>query len=89
MPRRRTRTRRNTYDYPDDFGRALELIKEASGWTWAELARQLGTSTLNLWRCATACAPTGTTSSPCRTWPAAWASPTCCPRRASGVAPRP
>ena len=50
MPRRRTRTRRNTYDYPDDFGRALELIKEASGWTWAELARQLGTSTLNLWR---------------------------------------
>ena len=50
MRRRRTRTRRNTYTYPDDFGRALELIKEASGATWGELARLLGTSTLNLWR---------------------------------------
>ena len=25
-------------------------MKEASGLTWAELARQLGTTTLNLWR---------------------------------------
>ena len=44
------RRRRTIYDYSGDFGRALERFKEASGLTWAELACQLGTSTLNLWR---------------------------------------
>ena len=34
----------------DAFGEALERIREASGLTWKELARLLGTSTLNLWR---------------------------------------
>ncbi len=34
----------------DDFGPAIEAIKEASGLTWAQLARLLGTSTVNLWR---------------------------------------
>ncbi len=34
----------------DAFGEALERTREASGLTWKELARLLGTSTLNLWR---------------------------------------
>ena len=38
------------YDYPDGFGEALERIREASGLTWAQLARELGTTPLNLWR---------------------------------------
>ena len=59
MRRRRTRTRRNTYDYPGDFGRALERFKESSGLTWAELARLLGTSTLNLWRWRNGVHPNG------------------------------
>ncbi len=50
MPRRRPRPRRASYVYPNDFGQSLERIKQASGLTWAELARQLGTTTLNLWR---------------------------------------
>ena len=50
MPRRRARPRRAAYTYPNDFAQSLERIKEASGLTWAELARQLGTSTLNVWR---------------------------------------
>ena len=32
------------------FAAALERIREASGLPWKELARLLGTSTLNLWR---------------------------------------
>lgn len=35
---------------PDAFAGALERIREASGLPWKELARRLGTSTLNLWR---------------------------------------
>lgn len=35
---------------PDAFAGVLERIKEASGLPWKELARLLGTSTLNLWR---------------------------------------
>ena len=35
---------------PDAFAGALERIKKASGLPWKELARRLGTSTLNLWR---------------------------------------
>lgn len=34
----------------DAFGEALERIREASGLPWKELARRLGTNTLNLWR---------------------------------------
>ena len=34
----------------DAFAEALERIREASGLPWKELARLLGTSTLNLWR---------------------------------------
>ena len=50
MPRRRARPRRAAYTYPNDFAKSLERIKEASGLTWADLARELGTSTLNVWR---------------------------------------
>ena len=34
----------------DAFAEALEQIREASGLPWKDLARLLGTSTLNLWR---------------------------------------
>ena len=35
---------------PDTFAGALERIRDASGLPWKELARLLGTNTLNLWR---------------------------------------
>ena len=50
MPRQRTHDSRRTYVFPDDFPRRLERFKEESGLSWAELARRLGTSTLNLRR---------------------------------------
>lgn len=37
-------------NHADAFAEALERFKEDSGLTWKELARRLGTSTLNLWR---------------------------------------
>ena len=48
MPRRH-RDGSVTID-PDAFAEALERIRDASGLPWKELARLLGTSTLNLWR---------------------------------------
>lgn len=48
MPRGR-RARTGSID-ADAFAGALERIREASGLPWKELARVLGTSTLNLWR---------------------------------------
>ncbi len=42
--------RRRAPLFDDDFGPAIEALKEASGLTWAQLARLLGTSTVNLWR---------------------------------------
>ena len=55
MPRRRINHGRRVYVFPDDFPQRLELFKEASGLSWAELARRLGTSDLNLrrWRAGT------------------------------------
>lgn len=44
------RRQRASYDYPDDFAEALIRFKEASGLSWGALARELGTSRLNLWR---------------------------------------
>lgn len=35
---------------PGDFALALVATKDAFGLTWEELARLLGTNTLNLWR---------------------------------------
>ena len=51
MPRKRvTRSRRTPHVLTGDFAQALEDFKEASGLTWAEIARLLGTSVVNLWR---------------------------------------
>ena len=47
MPRGSTHT---ASIHSDAFAEALERLKEASGLPWKELARRLGTSTLNLWR---------------------------------------
>ncbi len=45
------RARRAAPDvYPNGFTRSLVRIKEASSLTWADLARELGTTTLNVWR---------------------------------------
>ena len=44
------RQRRASYDYPEDFAGALIRFKEASGLSWGAMARELGTSRLNLWR---------------------------------------
>ena len=49
MPRRGRHDGVVTID-PDAFAGALERIRDASGLPWKELARLLGTSTLNLWR---------------------------------------
>ena len=51
MPRKRVRrTKRTTHVLTGDFAQALEGFKKASGLTWAEIARRLGTSVVNLWR---------------------------------------
>lgn len=52
MPRQRINHSRRVYVIPDDCPQRLERFKEASGLSWAELARRLGTSDLNLrrWR---------------------------------------
>ena len=51
MPRRR-RLPREVHVFPEDFSQGLERLKEASGLTWTELARRLGTNSLTLrrWR---------------------------------------
>ena len=40
---------------PEDFARQLTRLKDASGLTWGEMARRLGTNTLTLrrWRAGT------------------------------------
>ena len=52
MPRHRTQNSRMVYVFPADFPERLERFKEESGLTWAEIARRVGTSDLNLrrWR---------------------------------------
>ena len=52
MPRQRTHHSRKTYDFPDDFPQRLVRFKEASGLSWAELNRRLGTDpeTVRRWR---------------------------------------
>ncbi|MYE31873.1 MAG: helix-turn-helix transcriptional regulator [Chloroflexi bacterium] len=52
MPRQRLTHRRAIHVFPEDFAESLEQIKEASGLSWGELARRLGTSPLTLrrWR---------------------------------------
>ena len=51
MPRKRApRGKKMTYELTGDFAKALEDFQETSGLTWAEIARLLGTSVVNLWR---------------------------------------
>ena len=51
MPRKRAkRSKIATYEFAGDFAKALEDFQKASGLTWAEIARRLGTSVVNLWR---------------------------------------
>lgn len=51
MPRKRVkRGRRTPHVLTGDFAQALEDFHRASGLTWAQTARLLGTSVVNLWR---------------------------------------
>ncbi len=50
MSRKRVRGQKTIYVLTGDFAQGLEAFKEASGLPWAEIARLLGTSVLNLWR---------------------------------------
>jgi hypothetical protein len=50
MARKRVRRQRTVYVLTGDFAQGLEAFKEASHLPWAEIARLLGTSVLNLWR---------------------------------------
>ena len=51
MPRKRVRRDKKTiYEMTGDFAEALEDFQKASGLTWAEIARRLGTRVVNLWR---------------------------------------
>ena len=52
MPRQRLTHRRTVHVFPEDFAEGLERIREASGLSWNELARRLGTNPLTLrrWR---------------------------------------
>ncbi len=52
MPRQRTHHTRTTHDLLDGFPERLERFRDASGLTWAELGRRLGThpQTLRRWR---------------------------------------
>ena len=52
MPRQRIRHRRRVPSFLHGFPERLEQLKEASGLSWAELARRIGTNTLTLrrWR---------------------------------------
>ena len=52
MPRPRLTHRRAVHVFPEDFAESLERIREASGLSWNELARRLGTNPLTLrrWR---------------------------------------
>ena len=52
MPRQRTHHRKVVYHFPKDFPQRLEQFKNASGLTWSEIGRRLGTNALTLrrWR---------------------------------------
>ena len=52
MPRQRLTHRRAVHVFPEDFAESLERIREASGLSWNELARRLGTRPLTVrrWR---------------------------------------
>ncbi|MYC37380.1 MAG: helix-turn-helix transcriptional regulator [Chloroflexi bacterium] len=44
MPRQHTHHSKVAHDFPDDFPHRLAKFQEASGLSWAEIARRLGTT---------------------------------------------
>ena len=52
MPRQRTYCSRRVFTFPTDFPHRLVWFKQASGLSWAELNRRLGThpQTVRRWR---------------------------------------
>ena len=57
MPRQYIRHRRNIHAFPDNFAQGLEDFKEASGLSWSELARRIGTNSLTVRRWRTGARP--------------------------------
>ena len=43
MPRQCTCYSRDIYDFPDDFPQRFKQFQEASGLSWSEIARCIGT----------------------------------------------
>ena len=52
MPRQRNYYNRETYELSEDFPQRFKRFKEASGLSWSELARRLGTYRHTVWRWA-------------------------------------
>ena len=50
MPRQRTNYFREPFAFPDDFPERLVRFQEASGLSWAEIARRIGTYPHTVWR---------------------------------------
>ena len=50
MPRQRTNYFRDPFALPDDFPERLVRFKEASGLSWEEIARRIGTYPHTVWR---------------------------------------
>ena len=50
MPRQHTHHGRMVYVFPEDFPQRLVRFKEESGLSWAEIARRIGMSDLNVRR---------------------------------------
>ena len=50
MPRQRVDYSKGTYTLPGDFPRRLKRFQEASGLSWAEMARRLDVYPHTLWR---------------------------------------
>ena len=59
MPRQKAPHQRGFYEFPGDFPECLRRFKEASGLTWSELARRLGTSPLTIRRWLNGVQPSG------------------------------
>ena len=50
MPRQRINYSRSTYGFPEDFPERLVRFQEASGLSWSEIARRIGTYRATVWR---------------------------------------
>ena len=52
MPRQRIHYSKETYPLPEDLPERLKRFQEASGLSWSEIARRLGTYRHTVWRWA-------------------------------------